>query len=438
MPVLLRFLALPPILVAAAVAAWLINNAPSPAQQVDAPDGLPVRVASVVAQDIWPAARGWGSVRAADTWAAVAEVRGQVIWRHPDLETGKLIPAGTEVLKIDPADYQLAMSQSEADLQALQAEAAQIEAEAASTRRVLALEEGRLRLAEADLKRVRDLVDQGINPQTRADETEKALLLSRRTVTELQNMLALLPSRSAGLQAQTARTEAAIARSRRDLDHTVVVTPFDLRIRGVEVELYQWVTAGQKLVQGDGIARVEVVVQIPLPAFRRLLTSMALETDTLTAVGAGPAARMTAELHPLIDPAQIWPATVSRVEGGLDPKARTVPVVVTVDDPYTAAQPPARLPLVPNMQVEIALTGAPLNQVIAIPEAALHGETAYVLGAGNTLELRPVTPAFRQDGLVILREGLTAGETVVLDDIAPALPGMRLFPVETAASGKTR
>jgi hypothetical protein len=112
--------------------------------------------------------------------------------------------------------------------------------------------------------------------------------------------------------------------------------------------------------------------------------------------------------------------------------------VVTVDDPYTAAQPPARLPLVPNMQVEIALTGAPLNQVIAIPEAALHGETAYVLGAGNTLELRPVTPAFRQDGLVILREGLTAGETVVLDDIAPALPGMRLFPVETAASGKTR
>lgn len=60
-------------------------------------------MAPVTAQDIRPTARGWGAVRAAETWTAVAEVRGQVIWRHPDLEDGELVPAGTEVLRIDPA-----------------------------------------------------------------------------------------------------------------------------------------------------------------------------------------------------------------------------------------------------------------------------------------------------------------------------------------------
>jgi len=111
---------------------------------------------------------------------------------------------------------------------------------------------------------------------------------------------------------------------------------------------------------------------------------------------------------------------------------------VTVDNPYGEANPPARLPLVPNMQVEVALAGDPLEQVIAIPEAALHGETVYVLSGENTLELRPVTPAFRQDGQVILRGGLAAGETVVLDDIAPALPGLRLLPVKDGVSGENQ
>lgn len=96
-------LALPPILLGAATAAWLISTAPGPAPDAGATAGLAVRLAPVTAQDIRPTARGWGAVRAAETWTAVAEVRGQVIWRHPDLEDGKLVPAGTEVLRIDPA-----------------------------------------------------------------------------------------------------------------------------------------------------------------------------------------------------------------------------------------------------------------------------------------------------------------------------------------------
>lgn len=57
------------------------------------------------------------------------------------------------MLEIDPADYRLAIVQAEADLAAFEAEAAQIDAEAEHTRRILALEEARLALSEVELVR---------------------------------------------------------------------------------------------------------------------------------------------------------------------------------------------------------------------------------------------------------------------------------------------
>jgi len=135
-------------------------------------------------------------------------------------------------------------------------------------------------------------------------------------------------------------------------------------------------------------------------------------------------------LSPLSDPAQIWPARVVRIEGALDARARTVPVVVTVDDPYEGADPPRRLPLVPNMQVGLTFQGTPLTGVMAIPEAALHAGMVRVVGPDDLLELRPVTTAFAQDGRVIITEGLSPGDRVVIDDIVPAIPGMALTPVE--------
>lgn len=423
-------LAVPPIALGAAVAVWMISNAPGPAQERDGAPGLAVRVQPVTQQDIRPVVRGWGAVRAAQTWTAAAEVRGQIVWRHPDLQEGRLIAAGTEVLRIDPADYDLAIAQAEADLMTLAAEAAQIAAEADNTARVLALEEERLTLAQADLDRIRDLVAQGVNPQTRADEAERALLQSRRTVTELQNSLALIPSRQARLEAQQARTRAALDRARRDRDHTVLTAPFDLRLTQVAVDLFQPVAVGQVLLQGDALDRAEIVVQVPLPAFQRLLFPLDRPGDPLAALRDGPVAQIAAELHPLSDPAQVWQAEVARIEGALDPRARSVPVVVTVADPYADAAPPLRLPLVPNMQVEVTLTGAPLSGVIAVPESALHGDAVYLVAPGNLLEIRTVTAAFRQDGQVVIGAGLAAGDLLVLDDIAPALPGMALVPVE--------
>lgn len=423
-------LALPPIALAIAAAAWMISSAPGPAQVEGRAPALPVRVMTVAAEDIRPAVTAWGNLRAAVTWVAVAEVQGEVIWRHPDLEPGRLIPAGTEVLRIDPADYELALSQAEADLAALAAEAAQLTAEAANTARILELERARLDLAEADLTRTRSLAEQGTIPQSRADEAERATLLARRTVAELENTLALFPSREARITAQTTRTQAAIDRARRSLDRTALTTPFDLRVTEVGAERFQSVAPGQVVIRADGIAAAEAVAHLPIDAFRRLIGDAARDMTFADMMRDGPTALIDVTLAPLSDPAQAWPARVSRIEGALDARARTVPVVVTVDDPYSGADPPRRLPLVTNMQVQLSFSGAPLSGAIAIPEAALHAGLVRIAGPDNLLELRPVTPGFAQEGRIVIAEGLSPGDRVVIDDIAPAIPGMALTPVE--------
>jgi multidrug efflux pump subunit AcrA (membrane-fusion protein) len=152
-------LALPPIALGIAAAVWMITTAPGPTQVDSAAQVQPVRVMTVAPETIRPTATAWGNLRAERTWVAVAESQGEVIWRHADLEPGRLISSGTEVLRIDPADYQLALAQAEADLAALEAEDAQLTAEAANTGRILELERERLALAEADLARTRSLTE---------------------------------------------------------------------------------------------------------------------------------------------------------------------------------------------------------------------------------------------------------------------------------------
>ncbi len=423
-------LAVPPLALGIATAAWLISTAPGPAQIDGAAPALPVRVTTLAARDIRPSARAWGNLRAAESWTAVAEVQGEVVWRHPDLDPGKIIAAGTEVLRIDPTDYRLALAQAEADLAALAAEAAQLATEADNTGRILVLERDRLALAEAELDRTQRLAGQGSLPEARADEAERAALLARRTVAELENALALVPAREARIAAQTGRTRAARDRAARALDRTVLRAPFDLRVTEVAASRFQSVAPGQVLTRGDGLAEVEVVAHLRLEEFRRLIGPLPARASLTDLMREGPAGRIAVTLYPLTDPDQVWAARVDRVEGVLDARARTVPVVVSVADPYAGADPPRRLPLVPNMQVELRFSGAPLSGALVIPEAALHGSLVYLAGDDDRLTLRPVTPAFRQDGEVIVAEGLAAGDRVVLDDITPALPGMALAPVE--------
>lgn len=422
----------PPIAIGIGIAAWLISTAEPPARTEQAERSVVARLAKVETGRLRTEVRGFGNVQAARSWEAVAEVAGTVIWRHPDLDAGNMLPEGTTVLRIDPTAYELAVAQAEADLAALEADAAQLSVDEANTGRLLALEENRLKLAEAELARIRDLAKRGVAAQSALDVQERSTLQVHRGVEELRNAHALIPSRQARLEAQVARTNVVLDRARRDLSKTEIVAPFDLRVGKVHVERHQYVGAGQPLISADDMARVEITAQIPVASFRRLLSGTSdggvMTLSDLSNRFAG----VSAEVRLVSDPSQIWTGQLMRVESALDPQARSVPAVIAVDDPYSEANPPLRLPLVPNMYVEVILTGPESAPRVTLPDSAIHeGPIVYLRNEEGRLELREVSVEWRQSGLAVLEDGIAAGEEVILDDLMPAIPGMIVTPAET-------
>ena len=129
-----------------------------------------------------------------------------------------------------------------------------------------------------------------------------------------------------------------------------------------------------------------------------------------------------------------WPGRVARVSDRIDPQTRTVGVVVAVDRPYAIAARtrddgiPARPALAKNMYVEVELRGMPQPGRVVIPRAAVHAGRVYVLNGEDRLELRKVSIAFEQEDVLVVGEGLRAGERIVVSDLIPAIAGMKLAP----------
>ncbi|WP_114966361.1 efflux RND transporter periplasmic adaptor subunit [Alkalilacustris brevis] len=416
---------IPALVLGVGIAVWLVRTGPEPTRFERAEVAIPVQIVTAEARAVAPVATGYGLSRPARSWSAVASVRGTIIETHPDLSAGRFITAGAEVLKIDPSEYELALAEAQADLASLEAEAAQLDAEGENLRVILALERERLTLAEQDLRRTEELVAQGTAPQARLDEQQRATLAFRRTVQELENTLALLPVQQERLEAQMARTRVRIARAERDLEQTTIKAPFDMRVTETQVEAFQFVNAGQPLLTGEGVERAEIVAQIPVEAFRRIVAAV-LGTGTLAPLDRMHAADMSgidAEVR-LIGADVTWPARVEQVQTGLDARTRTVQVVLSVDAPYDFGA--GAVPLVANMYLGVALTGPPLPPSVQLPDAAVHGGRVLVMGADDRLELRAVEVAFRQQGQTVLRDGVAPGERVVLTDVVPAIAGTLL------------
>lgn len=88
-----------------------------------------VNVQVLEPESIAPQVIGFGKIKPKFEWKAIAEVSGKVVYRHPELNKGNILLAGTEVLRIDPLDYELKLAQAEADLGSSQTQLAKVDLE---------------------------------------------------------------------------------------------------------------------------------------------------------------------------------------------------------------------------------------------------------------------------------------------------------------------
>jgi hypothetical protein len=195
---------------------------------------------------------------------------------------------------------------------------------------------------------------------------------------------------------------------------------------GNQVEAFQFVNAGQPLLTGEGIERAEIVAQIPVEAFRRIVRRRPRHRHARPArpdacgrhLGGG---RRGPSWWALTS---TWPARVEQVQAGLDARTRTVQVVLSVDAPYDFGETACRWSRTCISGVE--LTGPPLRRASCCPMPPCMAKGCWSWAADDRLELRAVEVAFRQHGQTVLRDGVAPGERVVLTDVVPAIAGTLL------------
>ncbi len=336
-----KWVILIPIVLGIAAVVMLKKQQSAPQQEEVSETPQLVRVIRVPAVTVVPRAVGHGTVRPSTTWEAVAEVKGKIIDKHPQLRKGSILEAGSLLFQIDPTDYQLAIAQTQADIQASEAQLQELEAKIANTSAALKIEQTALNLNEKELERKRQLIGKGSVSRSDLESQEQALLAQKQKLQSQKNTLNLIPSQQALLQAQLASHRARLAGAERDLEQTRVVMPFTGRIAEVNVEQNQYVREGEVLAIADGLQRAEVEAQIPIGQMSNLIRSDR-EVDLMAMSGIDPVPSLGLSAIVRLQEGALtadWPGRFARISDTLDPKTRTVGVIVEVDEPYAKVQP---------------------------------------------------------------------------------------------------
>ena len=439
-----RFWALPLVVALGVVIALvIIKSRPQMQHQVSAEKGVPVTTLQVAEYEVRPTVTGYGEVEPDILLDVRAEVAGKVVYVHPQLKQGVLLPAGTLVVQIDDSDYVLALKKAQATLAQNRANLAEQEITRQDAELDLKLAKDKLNLASKELVRFEQLLKKRSVAQSQVDTQRNVVLQARQEVQSLQNSLDALPYNTEVLQAQLEIAEAEVAAQELNLERTRISLPFDARIASQSVETDQYVGLNTSLFSAQTIDKVLVNAQFALPQMRLLSKGFDLPaeqadifieegTDTETLMSRlGLEARVSLVGN---DAWVSWEAKVERISNNLDPASRTVGVIVSVDRPYEQVEPGLKPPLIDGMYMQVELQGR-AQPFMVVPRSALHEGELYLAGEDEKLLRQPVA-GFTQQQMLLLdpQQVKLTSDRVITSDLFPAVKGMLLEPQADSAA----
>ncbi|MFV7784103.1 efflux RND transporter periplasmic adaptor subunit [Shewanella marisflavi] len=408
---------------------------PSPSLVAGYDKARAVEVMTLTEQAISPRVIGFGRVEPKHVWQAVAEVGGKVLYRHPQLETGRMLPQGTLVLEIDPLEYQLKVAQAQASLHATEAQLTRLDQQEKNLNTGLKIEQQKLVLAEQEYQRKLTLKKRNLVSSSELENQKQSLLAQTKLVEDLQSSLKLLPDDRKVSEAQLSVDRASLQDAERRLNQTKVVLPFDARVSDINIEQDQVVANGAVMLVAHRLGTAEIKLELSLQDMRTLVSSM-FEASQPRSMPSIDEFDLQAEVtFQAGNHSFSWPAKVTRVAETVNPNQATIGLYLEVEQDFNQMDLLLRPPLTKGMFVSAVISGKP-KQHLVIPERALRGNQVYLMDAEQKLVIKPVEVLFRHEQWVAIEGALNPGDTLVLNDLIPAIVGMSLKPVTNEGGAK--
>ena len=316
----------------------------------------------------------------------VAQVRARAagIVRERLFREGSQVKAGQALFRIDPAPYQANVNSAQAALARAQANAAQ---------------------ARALAERYKPLVEANA-----VSKQEYANAVAQQKVGE----------------ADVGVARAALANARIALGYASVTAPISGRIGRALV------TEGALVGQGEATP-LAVVQQID-PIYANFTQSASAVLQLRRALADGKLQRAdgsgAAQVHVLLEDGSEYPQPGKLLFTDLTVDASTGQLTLRAELPNKDGT------LLPGMYVRVRIEQAQASNVITVPQQAVtrgsQGDTLMVVGEGNKPQRRTVKVSGAEGNRWVVREGLEAGEQVIVDGLQRLQmlpPGAAVKPV---------
>jgi len=378
-----RFLLPPLVLLLAAAIAWLvIVNRPEPERKKPVEETVSVEVMPLQRRDFPVRITSQGTTRPHTETTLIAQVSGTIVELSPRFNPGSFFKRGDLLLRIDPRDYQAAVTIAESEL--------------AQARLRLAQEQARADLARRDWERLGE-----------PGEPDRLALRLPQLESE---------------RAAVAAAEARLSQARLNLQRTRIRAPYAGRL------LEKTADRGQFLNPGTVIGKIYAVdfIEVRLPLSNRQLafgTVPEQYQELKSPSSTAPAATIRAEIG---SRTYTWPAPIIRSEGALDPRSQQTVVIARVDEPY-ARREPNQPPLKIGQFVEAEIEGRTLKGVFVVPDSALHaGNTLFTVDDNNQLRQHTIEIVWRDGRQSVINGKLEQGARLVVSPVSRSLLGRRV------------
>ena len=347
----------------------------------------PVRVASAVTKDVPVVVSTIGTVLANSVVTVKAQVDGPLL--SANFREGQMVRRGDLLFRIDPAPFEAALRQAEANAERDRAQQASAQADA-----------------------------------------DRAVMLADRGIVSAQQRDQLVASAKA-LAASVLADEAAVDRAKLNLGYTTIRSPIDGKTGAYTVYPGNQVHVSDQagLITITQIQPVKITFNLPQANLPRLQDRLA-QDDLIARVNLrNDAVEAASATGPVPAPETGIPVKVDFIGNTIDARTGTIELRATFANPD--------LRFVPGELIDAVVTLETLTQAVVIPHEAVNvgqeGTYVFVISADNKVEMRSVQVAYEDQFIAAIGTGIKSGERVVIDGQLRLTPGITVNIVANAA-----
>lgn len=305
----------------------------------------------------------------------VSQVSGEVTELSEKFVRGGFVQKGDLLARIDPSDYEAELINAQATM--------------ANARASLEQEIAQGKVAEKEWKRITD-----------TSPTELSL---RKP--QLAKELAHVKS-----------AQAAELVAKRNLERTEIRAPYDALIDARSIGLGSFVRSGTLLGKVLGVDVAEIRLPVANKQFNFLIDEGLGAKVTLTAEFAGQDYQ--------------WSANIIRSEGVVDSKSRMIYLVAAVEDPYLLKVNHDELSqrdiLKFGTYINARIEGIDIPHATKVPRFLVKHNKVPTLGKDNTIRFKSVEIFREYEGEVIITEGLSQGDKLIVSALDYPFEGMKV------------